>query len=113
MRPPMRQNVIAFIPILDAAGKPVTDKYGKEQTTQEQSKARVQFKSQLIRDAKGQERRVALEIDLPTKCNPPVGSKLEYTTVGSQKATGTILAKEEAVNLAGSKVYYRTVYLDG
>lgn len=113
MRPPMRQRVIVFIPILDEDGKPVTEKYGKEKLREVSSKARVQFKSQLIRDANGVERLVALEIDLPTNCNPPIDAKMEYTAVGGQKSKGTIIAKDEAVNLSGNKVYYRTVYVDG
>lgn len=113
MKPPMRQWVTAHIPVLDENGQPVKDKYGKPLTEAKTSKARVQFKTSLIRDAKGQEKRVALEIDMPPNFNPPDGSKIEYTTMGGEKAEGTIITKDEAVNLAGSKVYYRTAYVDG
>ncbi|OAK70093.1 hypothetical protein [Lederbergia galactosidilytica] len=113
MKPPMRQKVTVHFPVLDEKGQPVKDKYGKPLTKPKTSKARVQFKTSLIRDAKGEERRVSLEIDMPPSFNPPDGTKVEYTTMGGQKAEGTIITKDEAVNLAGSKVYYRTAYVDG
>lgn len=113
MKPPMRQKVTANVPVLDNNGKPITDKYGRPQTKAIESKARVQFKSQLIRDANGQERRTSLEIDLPKEFNPGQGDGIDYVTADGDKGNGTIVAKEEATNLAGSKVYYRTVFVDG
>ncbi len=113
MIPPMRQKVTANVPILDENGNPITDKYGKPKTKPIDSKARVQFKSQLIRDANGQERRVNLEIDLPRDFNPESGTKLDYVTIDRKEGSGTIVTKDETTNLSGSKVYYRTVYVDG
>lgn len=113
MKPPMRQQVTAHIPIFDENGEPTKDKYGRDTTEPKTSKARVQFKSSIIRDAKGEEKRVTLEIDMPPDFNPPNGSKIEYVTMDGEKAEGTIIVKDEAVNLAGSKVYYRTAYVDG
>ncbi len=113
MIPPMRQEVTANVPILDGNGEPITDKYGKPLTKEIESKARVQFKSQLVRDANGQERRVNLEIDIPKNFNPGQGDGIDYVTAGGAKGSGTIVAKDEATNLSGSKVYYRTVYVNG
>ncbi|GIN93326.1 hypothetical protein J22TS1_43770 [Siminovitchia terrae] len=113
MKPPMRQQVTAHIPILDENGEPIKDRYGRPMTETKTSKARVQFKSSIIRDAKGEEKRITLEIDMPPDFNPPNGSKIEYVTMDGEKAEGTIIVKDEAVNLAGSKVYYRTAYVDG
>lgn len=113
MIPPMRQKVIANVPILGDNGKLIKDKYGRPQTEPIESKARVQFKSQLIRDANGRELRVNLEIDLPRDFNPDSGTELDYVTIDGKEGTGTIVAKDEATNLSGSKVYYRTVFVDG
>lgn len=109
----MRQWVTAFFPVLDENGQQVKDKYGRPLTEAKTSKARVQFRSQVVYDAQGRERRVNLEIDMPPTFNPPVGTKVEYMMVDGRKAEGTIQAKDEAMNLSGSKVYYRTVYVDG
>jgi len=113
MKPPMKQKVNANVPYLDNNGKPIIDKYGRPKTKAIESKARVQFKSQLIRDANGQERRTSLEIDLPRDFNPSQGTEIDYVAMGGDKGSGTIVAKEESTNLAGSKVYYRTVFVDG
>jgi len=113
MIPPMRQKVTANVPILDEGGQPITDKYGKPETKPINSKARVQFKSQLVRDANGQERRVNLEIDIPRNFNPGQGDEIDYVTAGGDEGSGSIVAKEEAINLSGSRVHFRTVYVDG
>src|SRR5699024_4665180 len=113
MIPPMRQKVTANVPILDEDGQPIIDKYGRPQTKAIQSKARVQFKSQLVRDAMGREHQVNLEIDLPRTFNPDVGTKVDYVTIAGNEASGTIRAKEEAINLSGSRVHFRTVFVDG
>lgn len=109
MKPPMRNKVTVHVPILDDEGQPISNKYGKPKTKPITSKARVQFKSQLIRDAEGREKKVSLEIDLPNNIHVQDGTEIEY----GKEASGTVVAKEEAINLAGSKVYYRTVYVDG
>lgn len=114
MKPPMKQQVIALIPVTDENGEVIRDEFGRPlKTRAEQSKARVQFKSQLVRDAQGQEYRVALEIDLPPEFNPDVGTEVEYQMIDGRTAKGIIRAKDEAANLTASKVYYRTVFVDG
>lgn len=114
MKPPMKQRVIASIPVLGPDGKVITDEFGRPLNPREvDSKARVQFKSQLVQDAQGQEHRVALEIDIPPDFNPDVGTEVEYQMIDGRTAKGVIRAKDEAVNLSGSTVYYRTVFVDG
>lgn len=114
MKPPMKQRVVAFIPNVDSKGRFAYDEFGKPlKQRSDQSKARIQYKSQLVQDAQGQEHRVALEIDLPPEFNPDVGTEVEYQMIDGRTAKGVIRAKDEAVNLTGSKVYYRTVYVDG
>ena len=113
MKPPMNQVVIANVPIVNENGEQITDKYGRPKTEKQNSAARVQYRSQVVYDAQGQEQRVNLEIDLPPAFNPPVGSVIEYTTISGEYAQGTIRAKAEATNLAATRIYYRTVYVDG
>ena len=113
MKPPMRQKVSFDFPVLDANGNPVKDKYGRPLTEKRTSKARVQFKANIVKDAKGEEKRTSVEIDLPTSFNPAVGVDYEYTDNDGNTTTGALISKDEAINLAGTKVYYRTVYCDG
>ncbi|MUK89153.1 hypothetical protein GMD78_12295 [Ornithinibacillus sp. L9] len=110
----MKQKATIHLPKLNTDGKPVTDKYGKAIIAKSiTTKARVQFKSQIVKDPKGREHEVAIEIDVPPGINPKVGTDIGYVTVGGSSGEGTIRAKEEATNLAGTKVYYRTVFVDG
>ncbi|MFD1066688.1 hypothetical protein [Oceanobacillus locisalsi] len=113
MKPPMRQEVWFEFPVLDTDGNPITDRYGKPKTEKRKSKARVQFKANIVKDAKGEERRTSVEVDLPTSFNPTVGAGYEYTDISGNTTTGALISKDEAINLAGTKVYYRTVYCDG
>lgn len=113
MKPPMKQRVTAQVPILDAYGKEVKDKYGRPQTGPVTSKARVQYKMQLVRDAQGQEHRVNLEVDIPPLFNPDVGLAIDCQLIDGRIVNGTILAKEEIANLDASKVHYRTVFVNG
>lgn len=113
MKPPMRQKIWFDYPVYDDEGNPIKDRYGKIKTEPKESKARVQFKSNIVKDAKGEERRTSVEVDLPTSFNPTVGAGYEYTDSDGNTTTGTLISKDEAINLAGTKVYYRTVYCDG
>lgn len=110
MRPSMNQFVIAHIPTLDDSGKQIIDDYGRPKTKEFKSKARVQFKSQLVTDTKGIERNVNLEIDLPKDFNPAIGTELDYIAIDRKQGKGTIVTKEEITNIAGNKIHYRTVY---
>src|SRR5699024_10239565 len=113
MKPPMPHEVTAHMPILDEHGNPITDKYGKPKTEEKKSEARVEFKSQLVRTADGREYQVNLEIDLPPSCNPGEGQVVEGKDAGGNAFKGTIKAKEDIISLMGSKVHYRTVFVDG
>ena len=113
MKQPMPHQITAHMPVLDEQGNPVTDKYGKPVTEEKQSKARVQFKSQLVRTADGREHQVNLEVDLPPNFNPEEGAEVEGEDAGGNPFEGTIKAKEDIISLTGRKVYYRTVFVDG
>lgn len=113
MKPPMKQKVTAHIPVLDENGKPIRDKYDRPVTKPKTSKARVQIKNNVVLDTTGAEKLANVEIDLPTEFNPDAGSEIEYVTIAGYEGSGTIVSKDETTNIAGSKVYYRTVYVDG
>lgn len=113
MMPPMRQKVSLLLPVIGDDGKAVKDVYGKPKTQKVESKARVQRTSKVIQDAQGTEHRIALEIDLPPEVNPKSGVSIEFTEISGEVLTGVIRSKEESVNLSGSKVYFRTVLVDG
>lgn len=113
MRPPMNQKVVALLPLLDDTGQPITDDYGRPKTNGFESKARVQFKAQVVRDMNGTEHRVNLEIDIPPEFNPDAGTEITYTDIAGRTFKGVIRAKEEAVNIPATVVYFRTVYVDG
>lgn len=113
MKPPMKQRVTAQVPVLNEDGEQIKDKYGRAQTEPQASKARVQYKMQLVKDAQGQEQRVNLEVDIPPLFNPDVGLEIECRLIDGRMVTGMILAKEEIANLDASKVYYRTVFVNG
>ncbi len=113
MKPPMPHEITAHMPVLDEQGNPITDKYGKPTTKPKQSEARVQFKSQLVRTLDGREHQVNLEIDLPPNFNPGEGAEVEGKDAGGNPFKGTIKAKEDIISLMGTKVHYRTVFVDG
>lgn len=113
MKPPMPHEITAHMPILDEHGKPITNKYGKSTTKPKRSAARVQFKSQLVRTSDGREHQVNLEIDLPPNFNPDEGTEVEGKDAGGNPFKGTIKTKEDIISLMGTKVHYRTVFVDG
>lgn len=109
----MRQRIIANVPVLDANGNQTKNRQGQPQTAEQESKARVQYKPQTVFDALGQEKKIALEVDIPTTFNPDTGTEVRAQTIGGEWVSGRIEAKDEATNLSASKVYYRTVYIGG
>lgn len=113
MKPSMRQRIIANVPVLDEYGEVVKDRYGRPQTAERESKARVQYKPQTVYNAQGEEKRINLEIDIPAAFNPDTGTRVKAQTIGGDWVEGNIEAKDEATNLSASKVYYRTVYVGG
>lgn len=113
MMPPMNQKVVAKIDKIAEDGTSIKDKYGRPQTVSVESRARVQFKSQVVRDAQGVEHRVNLEIDIPPEFNPNAGASVEYTDISNRTFSGIIRAKDEVTNVPATKVYFRTVFVDG
>lgn len=113
MKPSMRQRIIANVPELDANGEVVNDRYGRPVVVERESIARVQYKAQTVFNAQGEEKRVNLEIDIPHDFNPDTGTRVKAQTIGGDWVEGNIEAKDEATNLSASRIYYRTVYVNG
>ena len=109
MKPPMRQQVTVKTPALDGQGNPVTDDYGKPQLDSQTTKARVQHSTKLVTDQQGQEFQTMLEVDLPPDVPITYGTEITYTDLMGQTSTGKVRTMEESTNLAGSKVFFRTV----
>ncbi|WP_029265692.1 hypothetical protein [Virgibacillus alimentarius] len=113
MRPPMKSEITAHVPVLDDNGEPITDDYGRPVTKEVKSKARVQLRSNVIIDKDGKERQVNVEIDLPANVELKDGTEVTYTTVSGKEGNGIVESTEEIINLLGDKVHYRTVFANG
>lgn len=113
MMPPMKQKVAAFVPVLDANGKIIPDRYGRPQTERRESKARVTLKERTVKNAQGVETRISTEIDVPPDFIPDNGLQVEFVDIAGRTLKGTIEDKDEAPNLDASKVYYRTLLVSG
>lgn len=113
MRPPMRQSVVVHRPKLDALGKPAYDKYGKPIVSKESSIARVRRKGNLVVNSSGEETRTNIEIDVPRKQMIESGNFIEFVDMDGVKGTGDVVSYEEATNLTGSRVLFRTVFVNG
>jgi hypothetical protein len=114
MKPPMKQSITFSLPKLNENGEPLRDKYGRPIASEPQEvPARVVREVSIVRDAQGQERRVNLEIDVPPEVEPDPGTEITFTTIGGKTETGTVVTMRDSTNLAGDRVYFRTLYVDG
>lgn len=109
MMPFMRQDITIDNPDSDAGH----DKYGRPETKSIHSIARVQFSSNIRKNEKGEDVQTDIEIDLPPEADPVEGAKVEGETADGASFSGTVESKEEIINLTGSKVFYRTVFVNG
>ncbi|MDJ1110624.1 hypothetical protein [Macrococcus sp. S115] len=113
MRPPMNQRVLVNKAILNEHGTPTTDKYGRPLTKRVESKARVRRKSNLIITANGTETNTNIEIDVPSQMIVKEGEEISYIDMDGNDGTGKVISYEEANNVTGSRVLFRTVFVDG
>lgn len=113
MKPPMRQECSIYQPLTDSTGKPILDKYGKPKTVVFKSVARVRRKGNLIITKAGTETNTNIEIDVPQSTRVKDGDKIDFVDMDGVKGTGTVISYEEATNLTGSRVLFRTVFVDG
>lgn len=113
IQPPMSQTIQVESPVKDDNGEYIMDKYGRKQTDTETTKARVQYKTKLMTNEKGESYQIDLEIDLPPECNPETGAKINGKDAQGNTFSGTVKVKEDIINLFGDKVHYRTVFING
>lgn len=109
----MRQECSVYQPVFDSAGIPKQDRYGKPITAPFKSKARVRRKGNLIITKAGTETNTNIEIDVPQSTKVKDGDKIDFIDMDGVQGSGTVVSYEEATNLTGSRVLFRTVYVDG
>lgn len=107
MKPPMNQTVMIYNPSTE------TDEYDRPiKQPPFESKARVQRKNKVVYSANGSEFETTLEIDLPPEVEIGYQTEISYTDLLGNEGKGTIRAIEESTNLAGNRVYFRTVNVE-
>lgn len=106
MRPPMRQSITLLIP----SGQ--KDDYGRPITVEQIVKARVQFTSRTIESSNGNKFQSNLEVDLFPDVPIKYGTRMKYEDPLTKVVTeGAVISIDESRNLAGTKVYFRTVFI--
>lgn len=113
MRPPMNQRVLVHRAIKSYGNNTLTDKYGRPLTEKVESKARVRRKSNLIITTSGTETNTNIEIDVPSQMIVKEGEEISYIDMDGNDGTGKVISYEEATNVTGSRVLFRTVFVDG
>ncbi|MFC7063801.1 hypothetical protein [Halobacillus seohaensis] len=109
MKPPMNQSIEVKNPLLDDKGTPVIDRYGKPQLAAENTRARVQYSTKVVRGTDGQQYESSLEVDLSPSIKVSYGSEISYTDPLGTVTKGKVMSMNESMNFAGNKVYFRTV----
>lgn len=102
----MRQSITLLIPSDEK------DDYGRPITQDQIVKARVQFTSRTIESSDGNTYQSNLEVDLMPDVPVKYGTKAKYEDPVTEIVTeGTVIAIDESRNLAGTKVFFRTVFI--
>lgn len=109
MKPPMNQSITLKNPVLDSLGNPDKDSFGRPKLETSVTQARVQYSTKVIRGTDGQTYETSLEVDLPPEVKVGFGTETSYVDPFNNKIEGRVLAMSESTNLAGNKVYFRTV----
>ncbi|UAK17558.1 hypothetical protein [Sporolactobacillus terrae] len=100
-------------PQLDENGEPMTDDYGNPLTVDVPIKqARIRRSTKFIQSRDGQLHKCLLSIDLPPDVVIAEGDGTEFHPIGAALQKGKVIALDEALNPAGKKVYFRTVYVE-
>lgn len=109
MKPPMNESITIKNPVLDEQGNPIKDSYGRPKLETDTSNARVQYSTKVVRGTDGQTYETSLEVDLPPDAKVGYQTETSYTDKFNNKVEGRVLAVNESTNLAGTRVYFRTV----
>lgn len=102
----MKQKITVLLP-----SKTEFDDYGNPLLTPQVIKARVQFTSKVIKKVDGNELQSRLEVDVMPDIPVEYGTKAEYTDPFGTITKGTIIDVSESTNIAGNKIYFRTVFI--
>lgn len=117
MRPPMVKLADGVLtlqrPHLDENGNPLTDDYGKPiMDDVPVEKARIERSTKYIQGSDGQQHKCILEVDLPPEITIAEGDGARFHPPELPSMTGTIISVIDTINLAGNRVYFRTVYIE-
>lgn len=106
MKPSMKQTVTVYVPKLgekDEFGKPLKDPIT--------IRARVQHSTRTVKGMNGQTYETSLEVDLPADVPVDYGMEIEYKDYSGKLTKGPVISMYESTNLAGTKVFFRTVFV--
>lgn len=103
-KPPMKQLVTVYVPNGEK------DRYGRLIGIPEKSKARVKQSVTVTKNAvDGTEVSTKFTIDLPAEIPLTYGVEIEYTDEQNITTKGEVVTIEAHTNVAGNRVFYRTV----
>jgi hypothetical protein len=106
MKPSMKHSVVVRVPRLGEKNE-----YGKPLKDPVSTNARVLYSTRTVKGTNGQTFETSLEVDLPPDIPVGYGTEIEYTDYAGKVTKGMVIAMTESTNLAGTKVYFRTVFV--
>lgn len=108
LKPPMHNDAV----VVSRDMEQPPDRHGKRPEKRLNTKARVQVGSKYIRAVDGTMKKAVLEVDLPPEIVLTDGDSIEGKDNQGQWHTGLIIRIDEALNFAGNRTIYRTVYCE-
>jgi hypothetical protein len=105
---PMRQRAVIVASDITQA----KDRHGKFPLIESDTVARVAFTGRILRGVDGSFKQARLEVDVPPEV--PLNNVQEIRALDSFGVwhTAQLITYEESTNLAGNRVYYRTIYCE-
>lgn len=116
MKPPMRQQAVIYNGTETTTNIDGYDDYGNPIVTEEEKrmvKARVRRRANLIQSKNGDETNTDIEIDVESDVIVIPGFRVDFVDAQGIAGTGDIVSYEETTNLSGSRVLFKTVYVNG
>lgn len=114
IRPPMPHTITASsVPVLDAEGNPIYDRFGRQQFSDITSVARTQEKTSIRQNAQGENVAVTVEIDVPPDTIIPVGTEVTFTMTNNRSGSGTVVDTDESLTFSGKRAVFRTLFVNG
>lgn len=101
---PMKQQAI----IITEDRTQAADRHGKYPTIPVTTVARVSFSKAFVKNANGTVIQAKIEVDLPPTVNLSQGLKIEAQDAFGVWHKAEIITIDDATNLAGNRVLYRT-----